>query len=597
MERFRGHVLVCAGAGCISSGCFEVEKALKASLAKHNLTEEFRVVETGCICTCDLGPLLVVYPGGVFYQKVEPQDVEEIVTEHLIGGQVVKRLLYKDPKSGEELEKIDQIPFYSKQLRIALRNCGQIDPDSIEEYIDKDGYKALEKALKEMSPQDVIQQIKDSGLRGRGGAGFPAGLKWQFTADAPGKPKYVVCNADEGDPGAFMDRSILEGDPHSVIEAMTIAGFAVGAEKGFVYVRAEYPLAVQRLTKALEQARQRGYLGEKILGSDFSFDIEIRVGAGAFVCGEETALIASIEGQRGEPRPKPPFPAVSGLWGCPTLINNVETFANIPAIILNGSGWLQEIGTEKSKGTKVFAIAGNVNNTGLAEVPMGTTLRELVFDVGGGIPGGKKFKAAQTGGPSGGCIPEEFLDTPLDYESLSKLGAIMGSGGLIVMDEDNCMVDVARFFLEFTQDESCGKCTPCRVGTRRMLEILTRLTKGQGEDGDIEKLEALGNLIKSTALCGLGQSAPNPVLSTIKYFRDEYEAHIYEKRCPAGICQSLLRYEIVAELCQGCGLCVRVCPTKAISGQRREVHVIDQELCSKCGNCLSKCPFGAIRKY
>ncbi|HQD39241.1 MAG: NADH-quinone oxidoreductase subunit NuoF [Firmicutes bacterium] len=597
MERFRGHVLVCAGAGCISSGCFEVEKALKASLAKHNLTEEFRVVETGCIGTCDLGPLLVVYPGGVFYQKVEPQDVEEIVTEHLIGGQVVKRLLYKDPKSGEELEKIDQIPFYSKQLRIALRNCGQIDPDSIEEYIDKDGYKALEKALKEMSPQDVIQQIKDSGLRGRGGAGFPAGLKWQFTADAPGKPKYVVCNADEGDPGAFMDRSILEGDPHSVIEAMTIAGFAVGAEKGFVYVRAEYPLAVQRLTKALEQARQRGYLGEKILGSDFSFDIEIRVGAGAFVCGEETALIASIEGQRGEPRPKPPFPAVSGLWGCPTLINNVETFANIPAIILNGSGWLQEIGTEKSKGTKVFAIAGNVNNTGLAEVPMGTTLRELVFDVGGGIPGGKKFKAAQTGGPSGGCIPEEFLDTPLDYESLSKLGAIMGSGGLIVMDEDNCMVDVARFFLEFTQDESCGKCTPCRVGTRRMLEILTRLTKGQGEDGDIEKLEALGNLIKSTALCGLGQSAPNPVLSTIKYFRDEYEAHIYEKRCPAGICQSLLRYEIVAELCQGCGLCVRVCPTKAISGQRREVHVIDQELCSKCGNCLSKCPFGAIRKY
>jgi NADP-reducing hydrogenase subunit HndC len=509
----------------------------------------------------------------------------------------VKRLLFRDLKSGQEVEKIADVPFYSKQLRIALRNCGQIDPGSVEEYVAKDGYKALGKVLGQMAPQEVRAQIKASGIRGRGGAGFPTGSKWQFTAQAAGDKKYVVCNADEGDPGAFMDRSILEGDPHSVIEAMAIAGYAVGAQKGFVYVRAEYPLAVQRLGNAIEQARQRGFLGRKILDSAFSFDIEIRVGAGAFVCGEETALIASIEGKRGEPRPKPPFPASNGLWDCPTLINNVETYANIPAIILKGPEWFQQFGTEKSKGTKVFAIAGKVNNTGLAEVPMGTTLRELVYDVGGGIPGGKKFKAAQTGGPSGGCIPAQFIDTPLDYESLRKLGAIMGSGGLIIMDEDTCMVDVARFFLEFTQEESCGKCTPCRVGTRRMLEILTRITRGEGEDGDIEKLEALGKLIISTALCGLGQSAPNPVLSTIRYFRDEYEAHIYEKRCPAGVCQSLLRFEIDPALCQGCGLCVRVCSSKAISGQRREAHAIDQELCVKCGNCLSKCPFGAIRKY
>ena len=597
MERYRAHVLVCAGAGCISSGCFEVEKALKQSLVRHKLTEEIKVVETGCVGTCDLGPLMVIYPEGVFYQKVKPEDAEEIVSEHLLEGRVVKRLLFRDLKSGQEVEKIADVPFYSKQLRIALRNCGQIDPGSVEEYVAKDGYKALGKVLGQMSPQEVRAQIKASGIRGRGGAGFPTGSKWQFTAQAAGDKKYVVCNADEGDPGAFMDRSILEGDPHSVIEAMAIAGYAVGAQKGFVYVRAEYPLAVQRLGNAIEQARQRGFLGRKILDSAFSFDIEIRVGAGAFVCGEETALIASIEGKRGEPRPKPPFPASNGLWDCPTLINNVETYANIPAIILKGPEWFQQFGTEKSKGTKVFAIAGKVNNTGLAEVPMGTTLRELVYDVGGGIPGGKKFKAAQTGGPSGGCIPAQFIDTPLDYESLRKLGAIMGSGGLIIMDEDTCMVDVARFFLEFTQEESCGKCTPCRVGTRRMLEILTRITRGEGEDGDIEKLEALGKLIISTALCGLGQSAPNPVLSTIRYFRDEYEAHIYEKRCPAGVCQSLLRFEIDPALCQGCGLCVRVCSSKAISGQRREAHAIDQELCVKCGNCLSKCPFGAIRKY
>mgnify|MGYP000898274338 FL=1 len=597
MERYRAHVLVCAGAGCISSGCFEVEKALKQSLVRHKLTEEIKVVETGCVGTCDLGPLMVIYPEGVFYQKVKPEDAEEIVAEHLLEGRVVKRLLFRDLKSGQEVEKIADVPFYSKQLRIALRNCGQIDPGSVEEYVAKDGYKALGKVLGQMAPQEVRAQIKASGIRGRGGAGFPTGSKWQFTAQAAGDKKYVVCNADEGDPGAFMDRSILEGDPHSVIEAMAIAGYAVGAQKGFVYVRAEYPLAVQRLGNAIEQARQRGFLGRKILDSAFSFDIEIRVGAGAFVCGEETALIASIEGKRGEPRPKPPFPASNGLWDCPTLINNVETYANIPAIILKGPEWFQQFGTEKSKGTKVFAIAGKVNNTGLAEVPMGTTLRELVYDVGGGIPGGKKFKAAQTGGPSGGCIPAQFIDTPLDYESLRKLGAIMGSGGLIIMDEDTCMVDVARFFLEFTQEESCGKCTPCRVGTRRMLEILTRITRGEGEDGDIEKLEALGKLIISTALCGLGQSAPNPVLSTIRYFRDEYEAHIYEKRCPAGVCQSLLRFEIDPALCQGCGLCVRVCSSKAISGQRREAHAIDQELCVKCGNCLSKCPFGAIRKY
>lgn len=597
MERFRAHVLVCAGAGCISSGCFEVEKALKKSLAEHNLDQEIKVVQTGCIGTCDLGPLMVIYPEGVFYQKVEPTDVEEIVTEHLLKGKVVQRLLFRDLKSGEELETKDEIPFYNKQVRIALRNCGQIDPDKIEEYIAQDGYKALGKALTQMSPGEVIEQIKSSGIKGRGGAGFSTGLKWQFTAQAPGDCKYVVCNADEGDPGAFMDRSILEGDPHSVIEAMAIAGYAVGAQKGFVYVRAEYPLAVERLGKALAQAREYGFLGEKIFDTDFSFDIEIRVGAGAFVCGEETALIASIEGKRGEPRPKPPFPASQGLWGCPTLINNVETLANIAPIILKGDAWFSGLGTEKSKGTKVFAIAGKVNNTGLAEVPMGTTLRELVFEVGGGIPGGKKFKAAQTGGPSGGCIPTEYLDTPIDYESLRKLGAIMGSGGLIIMDEDTCMVDVARFFLEFTQEESCGKCTPCRVGTRRMLEILTKITRGEGEDGDIEKLEALGKLISSTALCGLGQSAPNPVLSTIRYFRDEYEAHIYDKNCPAGVCQALLRFEIDQELCQGCGLCVRACASKAIAGQRKEPHVIDQELCAKCGNCLSKCPFGAIRKY
>ncbi len=596
MERYRAHVLVCAGAGCISSGCFEVEKALKKSLAKHNLADEIRVVQTGCIGTCDLGPLMVIYPEGVFYQKLKPEDVEEIVTEHLLKGKVVQRHLFKDLKSGVELEKKEEIPFYKKQMRIALRNCGQIDPDDIEEYIARDGYKALGKALTELKPQDVVETLKSSGLKGRGGAGFSTGLKWQFTAQAPGETKYVVCNADEGDPGAFMDRSILEGDPHSVIEAMAIAGYAVGAKAGFVYVRAEYPLAVERLGRAIDQARAYGFLGEKLFDTDFSFDIEIRVGAGAFVCGEETALIASIEGKRGEPKPKPPFPASQGLWGKPTLINNVETLANIPPIILEGAEWFGAMGTDKSSGTKVFAIAGNVNNTGLAEVPMGTTLRELVFEVGGGIPEGKKFKAAQTGGPSGGCIPTEYLDTPLDYESLQKLGAIMGSGGLIVMDETNCMVDVARFFLEFTQEESCGKCTPCRVGTRRMLEILTRITRGEGQDGDIETLEALGKLIKSTSLCGLGQSAPNPVLSTIRYFRDEYEAHIYDKRCPSGVCQALLHFEIDPELCQGCGLCTRACSSRAISGQRKEAHSIDQELCTKCGSCLSKCPFGAIRK-
>ncbi len=594
MKLYRTHVLICGGAGCLSSGCKDVLQRFLTEIKAHNLEEEIKVVETGCIGTCDLGPVMVVYPEGIFYNKVTPEDVPEIIEEHLIKGRYVTRLLFERPVSGEQIPFYNEIDFFRKQKRIALRNVGLINPESIEEYIAQDGYIALGKALSKSTPEQVIQEIKDSGLRGRGGAGFPTGLKWEFTRKAPGDQKYVICNADEGDPGAFMDRSVLEGDPHSVIEAMTLAGYAVGADQGYVYVRAEYPLAVQRLGDAIEKAHEFGMLGENILGTDFSFDLEIRVGAGAFVCGEETALLASIEGQRGEPRSKPPFPASQGLWGKPTLINNVETYANIPAILTQGADWFKQIGTEKSKGTKVFALAGKVNNTGLVEVPMGTTLRQIIFELGGGIPNHKRFKAAQTGGPSGGCLTEKDLDRPMDYESLVAAGSMMGSGGLIVMDEDNCMVDVARFFLEFTQDESCGKCTPCRIGTKRMLDILTKITQGKGEEQDLELLEELATTIKSTALCGLGQSAPNPVLSTIRNFRDEYLAHIRDKKCPAKVCRALLQYTILSDPCKGCGLCAKNCPENAISGEPKKPYVIDQEACIKCGNCLDKCPFDAI---
>mgnify|MGYP000987935337 FL=1 len=594
MKLYRTHVLICGGAGCLSSGCKDVLQRFLTEIKAHNLEEEIKVVETGCIGTCDLGPVMVVYPEGIFYNKVTPEDVPEIIEEHLIKGRYVTRLLFERPVSGEQIPFYNEIDFFRKQKRIALRNVGLINPESIEEYIARDGYIALGKALSKSTPEQVIQEIKDSGLRGRGGAGFPTGLKWEFTRKAPGDQKYVICNADEGDPGAFMDRSVLEGDPHSVIEAMTLAGYAVGADQGYVYVRAEYPLAVQRLGDAIEKAHEFGMLGENILGTDFSFDLEIRVGAGAFVCGEETALLASIEGQRGEPRSKPPFPASHGLWGKPTLINNVETYANIPAILTQGADWFKQIGTEKSKGTKVFALAGKVNNTGLVEVPMGTTLRQIIFELGGGIPNHKRFKAAQTGGPSGGCLTEKDLDRPMDYESLVAAGSMMGSGGLIVMDEDNCMVDVARFFLEFTQDESCGKCTPCRIGTKRMLDILTKITQGKGEEQDLELLEELATTIKSTALCGLGQSAPNPVLSTIRNFRDEYLAHIRDKKCPAKVCRALLQYTILSDPCKGCGLCAKNCPENAISGEPKKPYVIDQEACIKCGNCLDKCPFDAI---
>lgn len=593
MGLYRAHVLVCAGAGCISSGCKEVERNLLAELESHHLSEEVKVVETGCIGSCDLGPAIVIYPEGVFYQKVKPEDVQLIVEEHLLKGRPVQKLLYKQA-NGEPVVKYEEINFFNHQLRIALRNVGLINPEVVEEYIARDGYAALGKVLTEYKPADVVDIVKRSGLRGRGGAGFPTGVKWDITMKVPDDTKYVVCNADEGDPGAFMDRSILEGDPHSVLEAMAIAGYAIGASQGFVYVRAEYPLAVERLGLAIEQARKLGLLGENIFGTGFNFDVEIRVGAGAFVCGEETALIASIEGKRGEPRSKPPFPAAKGVWGKPTLINNVETYANIPPIILRGADWFAGIGTEKSKGTKVFAVAGKISNTGLVEVPIGTKLRELIFDLGGGIPNGKKFKAAQTGGPSGGCLTNEHLDLPMDYESLKSVGTMMGSGGLIVMDEDTCMVDVARFFLDFTQDESCGKCTPCRIGTKRMLEILTRITEGKGVPSDLEALETLAKHISSTALCGLGQSAPQPVLSTLRYFRDEYEAHIYEKRCPAGVCKALLSYQIKAETCKGCGLCAKNCPSAAITGESKRPYSIDKKKCLKCGICKQKCPFKAI---
>lgn len=593
---YRSHVMVCGGTGCTSSNSDRIAKCFEEEIANKGLDKEVQVVRTGCFGLCELGPVVVVYPEGVFYSRVKEEYVPEIVEEHLLKGRVVKKYLYGESVTEEGIKPLEETAFFKKQQRVALRNCGLINPEDIKEAIAFDGYKALAKVLTEMTPEEVINEIKKSGLRGRGGGGFPTGIKWEFAYNQKETPKYVVCNADEGDPGAFMDRSVLEGDPHSVLEAMAIAGYAIGANHGYIYVRAEYPLAVKRLQIAIDQAREYGLLGKNIFNTGFDFDIEIRLGAGAFVCGEETALLNSVMGKRGEPRPRPPFPAVKGVWEKPTIINNVETYANIPAIILNGAEWFASIGTEKSKGTKVFALGGKINNTGLVEIPMGTTLREIIFEIGGGIPNGKKFKAAQTGGPSGGCIPAEHLDTPIDYDSLLNIGSMMGSGGLIVMDEDNCMVDIAKFFLEFTVDESCGKCSPCRIGTRRMLELLNKITSGKGEEGDIEKLETLANSIKASSLCGLGQTAPNPVLSTIRYFRDEYEAHIKEKRCPAGVCQALLKFRIDPDKCKGCGICAKNCPTNAISGKVKQPHVIDQDKCIKCGTCMDKCPFDAIYK-
>ncbi len=595
----RTHVLVCGGTGCTSSGSVKIQDALNAEIAARGLQDEVKVVGTGCFGLCALGPIMIVYPEGTFYSCVTPEDVPEIVEEHFLKGRPVERLVYHETQSEDihHATSLSETSFYKKQKRVALRNCGVINPENIDEYIAMDGYQALGKVLTEMTPDDVIQTILDSGLRGRGGGGFPTGLKWKFASGNRGNvQKYVACNADEGDPGAFMDRSILEGDPHAVLEAMAIAGYAIGADKGFIYVRAEYPIAVHRLEVAIKQAREYGLLGEDIFGTGFNFDIELRFGAGAFVCGEETALMTSIEGNRGEPRPRPPFPAVKGLFGQPTVLNNVETYANITQIILNGPEWFTSMGTEKSKGTKVFALGGKITNTGLVEVPMGTTLREVVEEIGGGIPNGKKFKAAQTGGPSGGCIPASLIDTPIDYDNLIAIGSMMGSGGLIVMDEDTCMVDLARFFLDFTVDESCGKCTPCRVGTRRLLEILDKIISGNGELEDLDRLEELSNYIKSASLCGLGQTAPNPVLSTLRYFRDEYVAHIVDKKCPAGVCKSLLQYKIDADKCKGCTACARKCPVNAISGSVKQPHVIDTAKCIKCGACIETCKFDAIYK-
>ncbi|HWT26659.1 MAG TPA: NADH-quinone oxidoreductase subunit NuoF [Mobilitalea sp.] len=593
---YRSHVLVCGGTGCTSSGSTKIIETLHTEINKNGLKDEVAVVQTGCHGLCALGPIMIIYPEATFYSLVKPEDVPEIVSEHLLKGRIVDRLVYKETVTEDGIKSLNETDFYKKQHRIALRNCGVINPENIDEYIATNGYEALGKVLTEYTPDQVIQTILDSGLRGRGGGGFPTGLKWKLAKGNDADQKYVCCNADEGDPGAFMDRSVLEGDPHVVLEAMAIAGYAIGASQGYIYVRAEYPIAVERLKIAIGQAREYGLLGKNIFNSGFDFDIDLRLGAGAFVCGEETALMTSIEGNRGEPRPRPPFPAQKGLFQKPTILNNVETYANIPQIILSGAEWFSSMGTEKSKGTKVFALGGKINNTGLVEIPMGTTLREIIEEIGGGIPNGKKFKSAQTGGPSGGCIPLEHFDIPIDYDNLIGIGSMMGSGGLIVMDEDNCMVDIAKFFLEFTVDESCGKCTPCRIGTKRLYEILDKITKGNGTLEDLDKLEELCYYIKENALCGLGQTAPNPVLSTLRYFKDEYIAHVVDKKCPAGVCKSLLSYTIDADLCKGCTLCSRICPNSAIHGKVKEAHVIDQSKCVKCGACMEKCRFGAISK-
>ncbi|ADL11819.1 NADH-quinone oxidoreductase subunit NuoF [Acetohalobium arabaticum] len=592
---YRSHIIICGGTGCVSSGCEEVQKALEDELDKQDLTDEINIVETGCHGLCEKGPVMVIYPEGIFYCELQPEDMEELVTEHILKDRIVDRLLYKEPITEEDIPSYQNIDFYEKQQRVVLSNCGRVDPESIKEYIAEDGYQAVGETLTTMTSQEVIDEVKEAGLRGRGGGGFPTGIKWQFAHDSEDDKKYIICNADEGDPGAFMDRSILEGDPHRVIEGMIIAAYAIGASEGYIYVRAEYPLAIERLEKAIEQAEEYGLLGDNLFESGFDFKLQIKKGAGAFVCGEETALMNSIEGKRGMPRPRPPFPAQKGLWGYPSNINNVETYANVPVIINQGADEYSKVGTEDSTGTKIFAITGKIQNTGLAEVPMGITMREIIYDVGGGIMGGKDFKAVQIGGPSGGCLPEEKLDLSVDYDSLIEAGAMMGSGGLVVMDEDTCMVDVAKFFLDFTQSESCGKCTPCREGTKRMLEILKRITAGEGKEGDIELLEELSHHIKSTSLCGLGQSAPNPVLSTIQYFRDEYEAHIYEETCPAGNCQELVAgYVIDEEDCIGCTSCVDVCPVDAIEGEKKEAHVIDTDECINCGSCVDECPVDAI---
>lgn len=588
------HILVCKGTGCTSSKSPKIIEVFRKILAEKNITN-VRVIQTGCFGLCSKGPIVIIRPDETFYMQVKPEDCEEIINTHICEGKKVERLLCKDI-DGSVVERLDELTFYKKQKRIALQNCGVIDPEEIDEYIAFDGYKALEKVLTEMTPDDVIDIMNASGLRGRGGAGFPTGKKWSFAKAEENEQKYIICNADEGDPGAFMDRSILEGDPNCVLEAMAIAGYAIGANQGYIYVRAEYPIAVQRLRIAISQAREYGLLGENILGTGFKFDIDIRLGAGAFVCGEETALLESIEGRRGQPRVKPPYPASKGLFGKPTVINNVETLANVTKIILNGAEWFNGIGTEKSKGTKVFALGGNVNNVGLVEVPMGTTLREIVFDIGGGIPNNREFKAAQTGGPSGGCIPAEHIDTPIDYESLASIGSMMGSGGLIVMDDTKCMVDIARFYLDFTVSESCGKCTPCRIGSKRMLEILNKMCEGKANVEDLYKLEALANSIRKSAICGLGQTAPNPVLSTMKYFKDEYIEHVSYKKCRAGRCKELCDIRIDPDKCKGCGICKKNCPVNAIKGEPRQAHIVDQDICIKCGTCADKCPFKAISK-